>query len=248
MYISSKINGINYVIKNPNDYIQKELSSEKQWNSQIVDIIKTYINDRKLTHFLNVGAHIGTVALPISLHIKDVTAIEAYPKTYSDLVENISLNNILNVAAVNIALGNSEEDVYFIGENSICPFEHINRIKNNTGGMHVLTETDIKENRRSANLTDKRIKNKMNKLDNLNIKKIDIVLVDIEGGEYEFLLGAENKLKLDKPIIIIEIWDNYKRITENMTTKKEDIINYITQLGYNLIKNIGDDFIFEPVN
>lgn len=64
----------------------------------------------------------------------------------------------------------------------ICPIENINRTKNNTGGMHVFTENDIKNNVRS-NLTDKKIKNKMTKLDNF-----DIMLVDIEGSEYNFLL------------------------------------------------------------
>ena len=56
-----------------------------------------------------------------------------------------------------------------MGVNNICPIENINRIINNTGGMHVFTENDIKNNIRSANLTDKQIKNKMNKLDNLFI-------------------------------------------------------------------------------
>jgi hypothetical protein len=127
----------------------------------------------------------------------------------------------------------------------ICPVENINRILNNTGGMHVFTENDIKNNVRSANLTDKKIKNKINKLDNLDIDNFDIMLVDIEGFEYDFLLGAENKIKKNKPIIIIEIWGDKKRKYENMIQTQEEVINYIKSLNYTLIKNIGDDFIFE---
>ena len=126
------------------------------------------------------------------------------------------------------------------------PVEHINRIINNSGGMHVFTENDIQNNIRSANLTDRKIKNKMNKLDNLEIDNFDIMLIDTEGFEYDFLLGAENKIKKYKPIIIIELWNNHKRKMENMKQKQEEVINYIKSLNYNLIKNIGDDFIFEP--
>ena len=48
------------------------------------------------------------------------------------------------------------------------------------------------------------------------------------------------------PIIIIEIWNNYKRQCENMIETQEDVINYIKSLNYILIRQIGDDFIFEP--
>ena len=244
--ISPKLSGINYVIYNKNDCIQKMLLNGCQWNEEIINIIKSYITRKNLSHFLNIGSHIGSVCLPISLCINKVTAIEAYPATYEHLCENIKLNNLSNVNTLNIAVGNTEEYIYFMGENSICPKEKINRIKNNSGGMHVFTETDIKNNIRSANLTDKKIKNKVNKLDNLEIDNFDIMLIDIEGFEYEFLLGSANKIKKYKPIIIIEIWDNNKRKNENMLIKQEDVINYILSLNYILIKNVGDDYIFEP--
>jgi FkbM family methyltransferase len=244
-FISPIISGIKYLIYNENDCIQNILLNGHQWNEEIVNIIKSYILDKKLSHFLNIGAHIGSVCLPISLYINKVTAIEAYPNTYKHLCLNILLNNISNINTFNIAVGNSEEDIYFISEEKICPVENINRIINNSGGMHVFTENDIKNNIRSANLTDKKIKNKVNKLDNLEIDNFDIMLVDIEGFEYEFLLGAEEKIKKNKPIIIIEIWNNNKRKNENMIETQEEIINYIKSLNYILIKNIGDDFIFE---
>jgi hypothetical protein len=73
MSISPIINGIKYFIYNENDYIQSILLKGKQWNEEIIDIIKLYIINNKLSHFLNVGSHIGTVCLPISLHINKVS-------------------------------------------------------------------------------------------------------------------------------------------------------------------------------
>jgi FkbM family methyltransferase len=246
--ISPSVSGIKYVIYNQNDIIQNRLLNGSQWNEDIITLIKQYISDRNLHHLLNVGSHIGSVCLPVSLHIDKVTAIEAYPATYKHLCENIELNNLTNVTPINIAVGNSEEDIYFMSIDKICPIENINRIKNNSGGMHVFTERDILNNMRSAVLSDKKITNKVNKLDNLQkqIEPFDIMLVDIEGFEYDFLLGAEQSIKQHQPVIIIEIWDDNKRKKENMNQPQEDVINYIKSLGYKVVGNHGDDFIFEP--
>ena len=113
--------------------------------------------------------------------------------------------------------------------------------------MHIFTEKDVDEKRRSSNTSDKKIINKMEKLDNLNIDNFDIMLVDIEGSEYNFLLGSTEKIKKNKPIIIIEIWDNNKMEVENMDMTREKTINYIVSLNYKLVKQLGDDFIFEPL-
>jgi len=244
--VSPLVNGVKYIIHNVNDEIQQKVKSGHQWNNEIFSLIKSYISTRNLSHFLNIGSHIGTVILPISLHINKVTAVEAYPSTYVHLRQNIKLNNISNIQTFRLALGNSIEDVYFMSKNKICPVENVNRVKNNSGGMHVFTENDIQHNIRSSCLTDKKIKNQMNKLDNIKIDNFDIMLVDIEGSEHDFLLGAEEKIKKNRPIIIIEIWDDNKRKNENMTTTQNEIINHILSLNYTLIKNIHDDFIFEP--
>ena len=246
MLISPEINNIKYILNNINDCIQAELYNGKQWNNEIIDILKFYINDKNLSHFLNVGSHIGTVSLPISLFINKVSAIEAYPETYYHLCNNIKLNNIVNIDTYNVALGNSEEKVYFMDKDKTCPIEKINRIKNNTGGMHVFTENDINNNIRSSSLHSKKITSEMKKLDNFDIDNFDIMLIDIEGSEYEFLLGSKEKIKKNKPIIIIEIWDNSKRNRENMKISQEYVVNYIIKLDYKLVKQLGYDFIFLP--
>ena len=85
---SPLINNIKYYITNKNDEIEKELYKGNQWNNEIYNIIIDNINKKNLQHFLNIGSHIGTIALPISLHINKVTCIEAYPPTYKKLCNN----------------------------------------------------------------------------------------------------------------------------------------------------------------
>lgn len=245
--VSPQINGVKYKIYNKNDIIQGTLLKGKQWNEEIVNILKSYIESRKLKHLLNVGSHIGSVCIPISLMIEKVSAIEAYPPTYQHLCENIQMNDIKNITTYNVAVGNSEEEVYFMGMDKNCPIEKKNRVKNNTGGMHVFTEDDIKNNVRSSNLSDKKVKNKITKLDNMEIDQFDLMLVDIEGFEWDFLQGAKEKITKNKPIIVIEIWKNEKRKKENMPTTRQQVVKYVEEMDYKMIKNINEDFIFEPL-
>ena len=86
----------------------------------------------------------------------------------------------------------------------------------------------------------------MKKLDDLPIEKFDIMLIDVEGREYDAIKGGYKKISKNKPILIMEIWDNIKRKSENMVTSKEDVISYIESLNYILFKKINDNYIFFP--
>ena len=234
-----KINEIKYIIKNENDLIQKSLTNNIQWNNNILFIIGQLIKKFNLKHFLNIGCHIGTVALPLSKYIEKVTAIEAYPPTFEHLDEHIKINNIKNIQTFNLAIGDENKKIYFLDDKNI-------RIKNNTGGMHVITDGDILNKRLSSSIHSKKYSNEMRKLDDLNITNFDILLADVEGKEYELLKGGKNKIIKYKPIIIVEIWNNNKRNLESMQTTNDEIINYVINLGYKLTKQIGDNYIFLP--
>ena len=84
---SVTINNIKYLIKNKNDIIESTLLRGIQWNNNIILLIGICIKKYNLKHFVNIGSHIGTVAIPISKYINKVTAIEAFPPTYKRLLE-----------------------------------------------------------------------------------------------------------------------------------------------------------------
>ena len=235
------VNNIKYLIKNKNDIIQSTLLRGNQWNNDIVLLIGYWIKKFNLKHFVNVGSHIGTVALPLSKYIKKVTAIEPFPPTYKHFLEHIKLNDIKNIDSFNIAVGDKENKVYFLDSNH-------KRIKNNSGGIHAVTEEDIEKNRLSSILHNKKYHNTMKRIDDLLVEKFDIMLIDVEGREYETIKGATKKISKNKPIIIIEIWENPKRKLENMSTTKEDVLAYINNLDYKLVKQLNDNCIFFPKN
>jgi FkbM family methyltransferase len=234
------VNDIKYIITNTEDCIQKVLVENVQWNNEMLLLIQELIKKHNLKHFLNIGSHIGTISMPISRVINKVTAIEAFYPTFCHLKSNIILNNITNIETHNIAIGDRRETIHFTTNDD--------RWTNNSGGMRVITELDKQLNIRHSDRSSNEISCQMYPLDQVSeIDNFDIVLVDIEGLEDRFLRGAKNKIIKNKPIIIIEIWDDEIRKDEKMFSSRQDIIDVITSLGYTLYKIIDDvDYVFLP--
>jgi len=241
--VSPLINNIKYNIINENDTIQKTLLQGVQWNKWAYKTIKSLQKKHNLKNFLNVGSHVGCVSLPLANYFETVTCIEPFPPTYNLLTSNINLNNLSNVIAHNYALGASnEEEIFFL---NIAD----KRLTNNSGGMHCLTQDDIHNNRKSASLISKEYKSKMYRLDAADIGHFDIMLIDVEGTEYELFEGGIEKIKKFKPIIITEIWNDEKRKQENLPTTKQDVFDLLYNLGYtyeSFGKERKTDFCFLP--
>ncbi len=73
------------------------------------------------------------------------------------------------------------------------------------------------------------------KLDNIKLEnRISIIKLDVEGGEYEVLLGGKELINRDKPTILIELWPDKYETSNNL------LISY----GYKQIWNNADDYLY----
>jgi FkbM family methyltransferase len=200
------------------------------------------MTSRGCKHLVNVGAHIGSLCIPLSADVDYVTAIEPRPDTYAHLLRNIHLNALGSIRAVHAAIGDREEDMCLMGANN-------RRVINNSGGTHVFTASDIGAGRRSAHLADTTATVHGTSIDRMGgVDDVDALVIDVEGMESEVLRGAQETIRRQMPLIAVEIWSDRKRRKENMVSKRADIIEYIEQLGYTLVWEAGDDFIFVPAN
>lgn len=104
--LSRKINGSNVValvVKTDNGifavdpedrFLGRELRIKGSYGIDEIENLKPFIaHDARV---LVVGAHIGTLAIPISSLCKEVVAIEANPNTFRLLSYNIALNAAMN--------------------------------------------------------------------------------------------------------------------------------------------------------
>jgi len=85
-------------------------------------------------------------------------------------------------------------------------------------------------------------KTKINKLDSLDTKGIDMIKIDVEGLEMEVLKGASGKLK-DIQYIMIELNNNSKRYgSSNIEIEK-----YLKDTGYKILIKTWPDIVYYKV-
>ena len=148
--------------------------------------LKKFIDDK--SKVLIVGTHIGSLAIPLSKHCKEVTAIEANPNTFELLEINLHLNNAKNITPHNIFANDSHEKVEFL----------LNTV--NSGGSK-------RKPKKSSFLYDydnpEIIELESHKLDDyLPNHDYDLILLDIEGSEYFAMKGMKDILSNCKTLVV----------------------------------------------
>lgn len=78
--------------------------------------------------------------------------------------------------------------------------------------------------------------------------KFDAINIDIEGAEYLALLGAENTIKKDRPLIWVSIHPDL--MEKDYNTKPDSIFRYMKNLCYKwefLAKDHEEHYFFSPI-
>ena len=179
------------------------LSRNGSYGVDEIERIKPYITAK--SRVLIVGAHVGTLAIPISKSCKEVIAIEANIRTYYLLKINLLLNDIHNCQAINIASSDKEETIDFLMS------------KANSGGskrvpkiqkyMYYYDKPEI-------------VSVKGYPLDSyLENKEFDLIIMDIEGSEYFALKGMQVLLSKVKALVV-EFRPHHLQYVSDITVKQ----------------------------
>jgi len=76
-------------------------------------------------------------------------------------------------------------------------------------------------------------------LDSYNFKNVDYIKVDVEGFEYNFLQGATDTLNRCRPFVHLEMK------SKNMRTTKEEFKRFMKNIGYNEVKKVGAEVLYD---
>jgi FkbM family methyltransferase len=227
---------IGYVqITNPADLIQRGLILRGVWEPNILERIQQYVKPGAIA--LDVGAYIGTHTLAMARAAGPSGRIHAFDpsaEAVTQLERNLLLNSIENVTVHQLALG-AESTVGFIGELD----------KNNAGANVACTQADIA----SGNLHCKSIANvergfEMVRLDDLDIRNISFVKIDVEGHELDVLTGGEKTFARDRPVVIIEIWTDQHR--PEAAENKAKVFAVLERLGYEVEQLDSTNYLASP--
>lgn len=168
--------------------------------------------------FWDVGANVGlfSIAAAKKIDTGKVYSFEPCQWTYERLVRNIGLNSLGNVIATRTALadfvGEAALKVNVQGKDGLNTLGEPTHSDSEVVGEETVPVTTLDEFMRDATLT-----------------RIDLMKVDVEGGELLFFRGARNLLKRDDaPVILYECG----RLTRGFGYHPVEAMWFLEGLGY----------------
>jgi FkbM family methyltransferase len=75
----------------------------------------------------------------------------------------------------------------------------------------------------------------------LQISKIGIVKIDVEGGELEVLQGMEHEIISGQPIILLEILPAYDKENSNRIKRQHEVEKLFSNWGYSIFRIIKNN-------
>lgn len=152
------------------------------------DLIKN--NPGKYEVFLDIGANVGNHALYMSQLVGEVHAFEPYAKVRASLEENIRINDLRNIHVHPVGLGNEEKKFPFYAP----PDENLG------AGSFFADHQDY-----NTYLGELQVVVGDQWLRGLNIRRVDLIKMDIEGYERFALEGLQETLRRNRPVVVMEL-------------------------------------------
>jgi FkbM family methyltransferase len=174
------------------DLILKDFEFEERY------IVPKLLN--KNGHFIDIGANIGLYSIIASEYIKNgiIYAIEPSKKTIEKLNSNIIINNINNIRIINLAITDKD-------------FKQIELYNNNDGFEAFNNISKPLTSNYSIEMVDSESLDHLIKSREIDINEIQFIKIDVEGSEYDVLLGANKILQKGRHIIyMIEFNEDYR--------------------------------------
>jgi FkbM family methyltransferase len=152
----------------------------------------------------------------------EVHCVEADPTLSSNLFKAVK-NSPYQILVYNLALSNGEVK-------RINFYSHATR--DQEGSLFLREDIDsYTENTVEAS-----------SLDSLDIRNVKFVKIDVEGAEFDVLKGAKKTIRVDKPLISIEISRFGK---SDLNYSPSQFLELLDEMGCNLYNLVGDLIILE---
>ena len=172
----------------------------------------------KSKNALDIGVYRGVYSLKLSQNFNQIHSFEPNPLLFPYL--NINLKKIIkNINLYNLALSNKS------GETELkLPVRSKSIFKENIEELYQLGAASIHPKNEFEDF--KKVRVKIDKLDNISINNIGFMKIDVEGHELEVIEGAKVTITKDKPILVIEIEKRHSKRPVEETIAKICNLNY----------------------
>lgn len=189
---------------------------ENDYESENVKFIKIQCKPGMVV--IDIGAHLGVIAMSISHSLNNagkIYAFEPTPNTFSLLCRIVKLNKCSTIIPINKAVSDRNETLSFYIDNNLGSNANSLVSKNERNRQSIDVETITIDQFVTEN----------------KINKIDFLKIDAEGSELSVLKGAIKTLKNHKPLAILAI---HPRLISNNGDNIKDIYLLLKSLNYNI--------------
>ena len=182
--------------------------------------------------FIDVGAHVGYYTLDASKRVGKsgkVVAVEPNPPTADRLRRNVSLNNASNVSVQQVACTDTEMKLHFFQ----AGFENTGSSSLSKNNARSNQEIEVRGARLDAIVKE------------LDLRRIDLVKIDVEGAELQVLRGMTESLAKYRPKVIIELVEGNLK---NLGASVKEVREFFRQNGYAQESQIdADNYLWAPI-
>lgn len=224
--ILQRIDGAWFLLHDGPDLINRHLKAGKAWEPMTARLAKLLLHAVKQPVVLDVGANLGAFAVPVGQWLAGrdgrLVAFEPQKMVYYQLCGNLFANGLAHCEARMAALGAE------LGEVQV-PLLDV-RSHANLGGLSL--DADIRRYPRRHPVDCSRTESVvMTTIDALDLPKIDLIKIDVEGLELEVLQGARGWMaRHGHPHLLFEVWGDY---LPAYRPKREALMRLVTKtMGY----------------
>ena len=217
-------NDADYLLFCVDDFISKHLIYSGVWEELFLQISKEMLSHYERPVVIDIGAHIGAFSIPIAKAIDSqggkVISFEPQRITYMQLCSNAVINRLDNVYPHNIA---------------ICDFDQVVAIPELDYQTCINASAFSMEKRyRERHGIESSVKKDLHEvpgiaLDSFEIlDRVSLVKIDVEGLEFEVIMGAKKFLENHEyPPILFEAW-GYEWFDE----ERHRLLELVRSMGY----------------
>ena len=204
-----------FAYNNNKDLSKFMLKNLNVWDGFQVERINNIFKNKK-SLFIDCGCSFGSYSVPIAkLNSTDskVIAIDASSVAIRRLKENIFLNDINNIEIYNLAIGKKEGYANFNEDLNLLPNSGSFRFDSSGKKLRITTLDIILEQQ------------------SLDSFEVIFVKIDLEGYEFDGLLGFKKNIVKYKPIILFE----FSRMLLQNTSFSENAFNlFLKEISYEI--------------
>ncbi len=218
-----------------NDVIQNQLRIGKIWEVNNIQVFEALIKPGMTV--VDVGAYIGSHTVKLAQLTKPgiVYAFEPQEDIHQILSHNIELNGLGDyVTAYKMALGDQSCSTKMNTEpKKPADLEK----KTNRGTNFVLGCLDD---------TGDPLAFEMRTLDSFKLDNVGFIKIDVEGAQLLVLKGAEETIKRNKPVMLIEMNPSIRDFSHHKGTSPEEVIQWLEERGYGALR-LGYEHLAIPL-